>query len=123
MAVGQNQWDSIVGVGAPPILVGIGMFTGGAGYAKCPFCGGFKERLFSHCFSCGGMRLCHSIPSQVTLVWTSAPAKNPATRGHFDGCMSAGNSIFDGTSRDQSLSKTLMFQVACVNKGTPYPRH
>ena len=27
MAVGQNQWYHF-GVGAPPILVGIGMFTG-----------------------------------------------------------------------------------------------
>ena len=34
MAVGQNQWYHF-GVGAPPfssILVGIGMFTGGAGF-------------------------------------------------------------------------------------------
>ena len=35
MAMVQNQWDPIWGVGAPPILeailVGIGMFTGGTG--------------------------------------------------------------------------------------------
>ena len=31
LAVGQNQWHHF-GVGAPPILVGIGMFTGGTGF-------------------------------------------------------------------------------------------
>ena len=30
LAVGQNQWYHF-GVGAPPILVGIGMFIGGTG--------------------------------------------------------------------------------------------
>ena len=30
LAVGQNQWYHF-GIGAPPILVGIGMFTGGTG--------------------------------------------------------------------------------------------